>query len=184
MHLFIFEGIASSGKSTLERLLAERFPGAKIVTEGETLMPLIDNRDPDVARKHLAGLLERFRSASSEVLIVDRFHLTHAFRTKSALADFAEIEAELQRIGGVHLVLLTIDPAQIRARIEETVLRRGDAWKKGAQGSLDEKAAYYADQQERLKGFLRETALPSIEIDTTGKDWEAYAERLSGIMSP
>jgi hypothetical protein len=36
----------------------------------------------------------------------------------------------------------------------------------------------------RLKGSLHETMLPSIEIDTTGKDWEAYAERILGIAGP
>ncbi|GEM_PF-4815264 len=50
-NILIFEGIASSGKTTLEKLMIERLPGAVLVSENDTLMPVIDNRDGKRASK-------------------------------------------------------------------------------------------------------------------------------------
>src|SRR5262245_52895276 len=126
-------------KTTLERMLAKAYPDAEIVTEGTTLMPLINNRDPIVARDHLTSVTAAWRSEGPRLRIVDRFHLTHAFRTGASLHDFSTIEDGLHAFGDMLLVLLVVDPARIKSRIEETAARRSDAWKKGAQGSLDEK---------------------------------------------
>ncbi|MBP7075287.1 MAG: hypothetical protein KBA81_07895 [Rhabdochlamydiaceae bacterium] len=172
MKLIIFEGIASSGKTTLERLLADKLPNSKIVTEGDTLMPLIENRDQVAAIDYLRKLITVFKKETADYLIIDRFHLTHAFRSHASLKEFSSIEESLRELGETLLVLLTIDTDSIKARIEETMSYRRDQWKKGAQGTLEEKAIYYAEQQEQLKRFQQVTTLPSIIIDTTNKDWE------------
>jgi len=178
MQIIIFEGIASSGKTTLEKLLFEKLPKAKIVNENITLMKLIDNQDKDVALGHLKNLLLELRDEKVENLIIDRFHLTHAFRTRSTLKVFSEIEDELLSIGGVHLILLTIDEAKVRERIEETMERRKDKWKKGAKGSIEERVAYYTDQQKKLLDLVGETSLPALTIDTTDKEWERYINQI------
>ena len=115
MKLIIFEGIASSGKTTLERMLVDRLPNSKIVTEGDTLMPLIENRDPAVAIDHLRKLLVEFQKETAEYLIIDRFHLTHAFRAHTSLKEFSVIEDGLCELGEVLIVLLTIDADSIKA---------------------------------------------------------------------
>lgn len=175
-NILIFEGIASSGKSTLEKLLAKRLPNSIIFSEGDTLMPMIENRDVDLAKEHLQSLLKTIRESPAQNVIVDRFHFTHAFRTQTELKEFADIESELQKLGNVAVIFLTIRPDQIKARIEETAQFREGAWKKGKQGSIDEKAEYYKTQQEILKTFVASSHLPTIVLDTTDKDWEAYAE--------
>lgn len=176
--IILFEGIASSGKTTLEKLLANEKKNSKILSEGETLMPIIDNKTEDVARTHLQKQIEAITNASEEYVIVDRFHLTHAFRTQSQLATFSEIESQLQEAGSVLLVLLTINPERIRERIEETIERRKDGWKKGAQGTIDEKVAYYQKQQEILKTLLSESHLPTMVMNTTKKEWEVYVREI------
>lgn len=176
--IFLFEGIASSGKTTLEKLLAARLKDVEIVTEGQTLMPIIDNKDGVAARVYLEEQLKTIAESDAENVIVDRFHLTHAFRTSSSLESFSDIEMQLQRLGKVLLVFLTIDPAHIRERIEETLLLRKDGWKKGAQGSLDEKSVYYTKQQEMLRSLVSQSHLPSITIDTTEKVWNEYIEEI------
>lgn len=181
--IIVFEGIASSGKTTLERTVAERLPDSEIVTEGVTLMPAIDNTDVAAAKRHLEGVLDSIRRSPARNVILDRFHLTHAFRTGSAVGEFSAIEDGLRDIGGTTVVLLTIDPEAIPARIEETVALRGGGWKKGKQGTAEEKIAYYRRQQETLEDLASSSRLPVLRIDTTAKDWEAYADSIVGRVS-
>lgn len=176
MNILLFEGIASSGKTTIERVLANALPDSVLITEGDTLMPLIDNRDPQLAVEHVRQLLERFREVRAPYLLIDRLHFTHAFRTGADLTLFSEVEDELQKLGSVLVVLLTMHPSAIKERIQETILRRGDGWKKGAEGSIDEKVAYYTEQQKTLTSLVSVSRLPTITIDTTQKTWDDYAK--------
>lgn len=174
--IVVFEGIASSGKTTLEKILAERLGNATILSEEKSLMPIIDNEDKNIALQHLEVLLREVKERRNESFIIDRFHLTHAFRTGSRLGDFSEVENELANEGRVLMILLTIDPEHIKERIEEAALFRKDKWKKGAQGSIEEKETYYRRQQEILKSLLLQSTLPSLTIDTTDKAWEKYTD--------
>lgn len=176
--ILIFEGIASSGKTMLEKLVAGRMPGSFLLGEDETLMPLIDNRNPETALSHLHGLVERLKSNPASVFIVDRFHLTHAFRTGTDLVEFGPIEDELCALGDVTMVFLQIDWAAIKGRICESMHRRQGAWKKGKQGSLEERTDYYTKQQDELLALLRKSELPRLIVDTTDKDWARYADEI------
>lgn len=182
MQIIIFEGIASSGKTTLESLLAKKLTPSEIFSENVTLMDLIDNRDKDTALQHLRNVLAEIKSRDVDWIIIDRFHFTHAFRTGSNLQAFSKIESELKKIGKVSIVLLAVDEDHIRERIEETVERRKGKWKKGAKGSLEEKTTYYTDQQKRLLEFAKQTDLPLLAINTTAKDWEKYAEKIASSI--
>lgn len=167
----LFEGIASSGKTTLERMLQERLDGSIIISEGQTLMPLIENKEPEKAIEHLNGVLDGIEKQTEKVFIVDRFHLTHAFRTGASLSSFSEIE---QRIGEKYkslVVLLKIDEEAISDRIKETVILRGSSWAKGKQGSHEEKDAYYKNQQSTLVELAKQSSLPVIVVNATDKDW-------------
>ncbi|MFA5798352.1 MAG: hypothetical protein WC892_02170 [Patescibacteria group bacterium] len=145
-------------------------------------MSLIDNRDPNLALKHLTGLLTQWRKETVGYLIVDRFHFTHAFRTRATLKDFSSIESLLQKLGQTLLVLLTIDDNNIKERIEATSKYRKGGWKKGAPGTTEEKAAYYTEQQERLKRFQQETTLSSLLLDTTDKNWPGCLTQIMNAL--
>lgn len=177
-NIIIFEGIASAGKTTLEKLVAESLPDSVVISEDTTLMPVVDNADKNVAMAHLEKQLKTIKDLSAQNVIVDRFHLTHAFRTQSDLKVFSGIEQELQGMGNTLVVLLTISPKHIKERIEETALRRKDGWKKGALGTLDEKVLYYKNQQEILLSLLPASRLRSVVIDTTKKVWKRYADMI------
>ncbi len=180
MQLIIFEGIASSGKTTIEKLLLSRLPNSSIVSEEDTLMPLIDNKDMIVAQRHLKSLIDSLQDESLEFLILDRFHFTHAFRTESSLAHFSDIESRLERLGDVLVVLLTIKEENIRERIEETMRYRKGGWNKGGQGAstINEKITYYTEQQNKLLSLQKESRLPCIVIDTSEKHWNEYVEQI------
>jgi len=186
--LVIFEGIASSGKTTLERLFVERVPGSVIIHEDETLAPLFDNRDVEIARQHLLGFFDRFSRETAPVLVIDRFHFSHAFRTHSALDNFQDIEERLLEEYCPIVFLLYMDEAAIAERIRKTTELRGDAWAKGKKGSLDERVAYYTDQQRMVMKFAEHSVLPIVRIDTTDEDWERcigqVLEAYSRILEP
>lgn len=177
MKLYIFEGIATTGKSTLERLLEQELSGAVMISEMETLMGLIENRSPEIARDHLLALLRSFGERHAGALIIDRFHLTHAFRTGAPLSFFQDIERGLGAFQPL-LVFLTLDPASIQGRIEEASRIRGDAWSKGKAGTIEEKTQYYTSQQHDLQGLFAKSTLPKLSIDTTEKRWDAYVEEI------
>lgn len=180
MNILIFEGIATSGKTTVEKRLLEKMADAKVIEETETLMPLIDNHDIGLARGHLNQLLDRIEGQNYQYVIFDRFHLTHAFRTKAEISDFADIEERLKSLGDVLVVLLMIDQRSIRSRIEETMEYRKGGWNQGSQGAttIEEKIDYYTRQQKTLRGLIAGSGLPHLEIDTTSKNWEAAVESI------
>jgi len=182
MKIILLEGIASSGKTTIERLLAEELPNSKVVTENVTLMDLIDNRDSEFAVNYLTKLLKQWYKETIDYLIVDRFHLTHAFRTHVALDDYSTIESELLSLGEPLLVLLTINENSIKERIEESIEYRKDNWKKGVQGTIDEKTDYYTNQQNILLKLQRRTELPTLVIDTTEKKWDEYLQQIKSFL--
>lgn len=169
--MIIFEGIASSGKTTLERMLQEKLEGSAIVSEGQTLMPLIENKEPRKAVGHLTAVLDEMEKQPTTVFIVDRFHLTHAFRTNASLSFFDGIEERITKAFKPLIVLLQMNEDVIRERIEETALLRGSSWQKGRQGSLEEKVEYYKNQQRILIELTKRSHLPVMIVNTTDKDW-------------
>ncbi len=175
MRMIILEGIAGAGKTTVRHLLLSQLVSSVAISENETLWPLIDNRDPEIANRFLEALLPVFRRQSAENVIVDRLHLTHAFRTHTSLEPFAHFEHALQAIADPLLVLLTVDPEQIKQRLEETMLFRKDTWNKGAQGTIEERVAYYQEQQTRLLQLRTESRLETLAINTTDKNWDRCA---------
>jgi thymidylate kinase len=176
--IILLEGIASSGKTTLEKLLVQRIEDSAVISEDETLMPVIENKDAVAAKAHLQKILKMILDHSAQNLIIDRFHFTHAFRTQSSFDAFLDIETELKKVGNVLVALLTIEPGRIRERIEDTILHRKDKWKKGAQGSIEEKVTYYTKQQEVLLSFVSLSCLPTVTIDTTQKNWDVYVDEI------
>lgn len=177
MRMIIFEGIASSGKTTLARLLKQHLVNAESVSENDTLMTIFDNRDPYIALDHLQGVFDRDVKNKSHVVIIDRFHLTHAFRTVQKLDFFEHLEDRLAE-HGAFLVLLTIRPEKIEERIIETTEIRKDGWTRRKKGTIHERVEYYIHQQEQLRNAFLASKLPKIEIDTTDKEWKKYLSEI------
>lgn len=169
--MIIFEGIASSGKTTLERMLQQELEGSVIISEGQTLMPLIENKEPQKAVERLMAILDGVEKQSATVFLVDRFHLTHAFRTGASLSFFDGVEERTIKICRSLIMLLQMDEDVIFERIKETALLRGASWQKGKRGSLEEKVEYYKNQQRILIELAKQSRLPSMIVNTTDKDW-------------
>lgn len=178
--VLIFEGIASSGKTTLIDKLQQRLKGYKslvTLTERETLMPLIQNTDPDIARDFLSVLTGRIKNKRAEIVLVDRLLLTHAFRTNSDLIYFSEVERTL-RMMDARVIFLKIAAEQIGKRIERTGLYRGQSWRFGNNSSKINKNIYYMSQQQRLSVLANKLTLPVLAIDTTSCEWDSYVSAI------
>jgi len=177
--VLIFEGIAATGKTTLENSLISARPSEEVgfVSEAETLMPLIDNKNCDVAVAHLEKLLERIAGSPQDAVIIDRFHLTHAFRTNSSIDRFSKIESLLLNYD-TKMVLLVVDEKKLESRIKDADSRRGDAWGQGKKGSIEERVAYYSRQQKKLVRLAASSKLKVVTIDTTQQRWDDYTDQL------
>ncbi len=180
--IIIFEGMASSGKTTLVKMLQEGIQDSAVITEGETLMPIFEEKDPRVAAAHLMGVLQEARDVDSGTVIIDRLHFTQAFRTGSSLRAFRSIEDGLLGAGQPFLVLLTVRDEAILERIKETDEHRAGAWVKKKQGTYEERAEYYKAQQYVLRQCADESRLPVLVVDTTDKNWGACLSRIADFV--
>ncbi|MEI7512466.1 MAG: hypothetical protein WCK01_03335 [Candidatus Uhrbacteria bacterium] len=178
----IFEGIASSGKTTLEQMLQEKLSDSMIISEEMTLMLLINNIDPQEAVKHLSVVLDEIEEQPARAFIIDRFHLTHAFRTSVDLSSFDEIEKRIIDKYKPLIALLQIHEDAISSRIEEASVLRGASWVKGKQGSLEEKIVYYKNQQRELMKLIKQSNLPFVIIETSDKDWSRYIIEIQNAL--
>lgn len=184
----IFEGIASSGKTTLEKMLLEelaRRGSVAIIREEETLMPLFENRDPEKAVEHLWPFVDRIVSSPEDIVIVDRLFITHAFRTRSSLEIFRSLEDKLLAQRVCLTILLTLEESAIRGRIEETIVHRAGRWSPGGNGDFEERIQYYIGQQRTLQGLANDSHIPVVRLDTTDKDWPRLCkEILAAVAAP
>ena len=178
--LIIFEGIASSGKTTLINLVQNELKKkgtVRVISEEETLMPLIDNTATDIAATFLHDFLKKLSQYNEDTIIIDRFHFTHAFRTNSDISDFDFIEDTIARYTD-HVILLTINDDVIKQRIDKAAQLRGGSWKKGKQGTIEEKAEYYKNQQTKLVEMSHKSRLWVYMLDTKNMDWPKLAAKI------
>lgn len=180
--LIIFEGIASSGKTTLikemKNKLDENF-SVEVVGEDETLMPFIDNKSKEVALEFIKKFLDsRIKNLKASVIIIDRLHLTHAFRTKSSITYFRNVEDYLLKHYQTYVILLKIAENKIQSRIEHANFIRGERWEKGKAGTMEEKIDYYKTQQGYLLEISKESQLKLMQIDTTSMNWVEIADSI------
>lgn len=184
-HLIIFEGIATSGKSTLCNLLANllnKKSRAMSITDERTLMPIFENKDVGVATDHLIRELAAMTKLEAEYIVLERTHLTHVFRTKTALREFAQVESFIIEHFEPRIILLTVHPSVIQARITHADEQRGDSWSQKKSGSIAERAQYYTDQQNILRTALHESKIISHEVDTTEKNWGAALSEITNWL--
>ena len=181
--IIILEGIATSGKTTLKEKLALYFidTGHKteIVSEDETLMPILHNTEKIASLKLLNEVLKKTLETEADIIIFDRLYFTHLFRTKSSLADFSSIENLLSQHQSL-TVLLTIEKTAIKERIFKAMQHRDTEWTEFVKkkGTDDEIVKYYQDQQDKLLELTKESKLPSLILDMTDNDYDGAMRKI------
>ena len=144
-----------------------------VVTEDETLMPIIHNTEKTVALKLLDNVIKNSLASDNEVIIFDRLYFTHIFRTHSNVYDFSAI-IDLLSKHQTMIVLLTVEKTSVGNRIFKAMQHRDSSWVEFVKkkGTDEEIAKYYIDQQDKLIELAKESDLSVIVLDMTSGDYE------------
>lgn len=180
----ILEGIATSGKTTLLKLLKDKLSSGYVVetfSEEITLMPLVENKFPKIALSHLRKLVSKFLKSKAQFIITDRFHFTQIFRTGNHDKYFKDLERYLLKNFNILVVLLLVNENMIKKNITDSLKIR-KTWAKGKKGTISEKTTYYKDQQRKLKEIATQSELPVLKINTTDKNWNSYLSKILKII--
>lgn len=138
--IIIIEGVAGSGKDTVQRLLKERFKDKTLYdySEGELLFTWKLARVKGIANLRL-NLLDSFTDFMAEVLkqeaesifLLNRFHLSnymaHISKDKNLEPQYQKIVKKLRKLP-VHIFLLQLSAEEIDRRSSHT--ERPHSWKK------------------------------------------------------
>lgn len=186
MQILLLEGIPTSGKTTISQKIAKLLENHKvqIIDENTIWMPLISNQNPQTALDFLLKIIQT-KIPETDFLIIDRLHLTHAFKTNSDLEFFDLVENWLVE-NNTKLVILTIDKNEIYQRIEQSFGHRDTSWQEyvGKKGSVAEIKNYYQNQQEILLQTANISKLNYLKIDTTNSDFDRIAAEIVNFWAP
>ncbi len=182
--IFIFEGIASSGKTSTEiefcNILAKKGLGFSLIKENQTLMPILDNKKPQIAVEFLEKVLDAvLADAGNKILIFDRLYFTHILRTGSSIREFKKIENRIKEYDPLVVFLKIPTPVMI-GRLEWAMANRDDEWRNyvAKKGTKSEIFEYYAKQQGELWKLVDSSNLPTAVYDTAGLDFGNIARKL------
>ena len=183
MKVLIFEGIATSGKSTVVSELEKTLVGLNTVVLGEdgTHLPIIQK----ISDKHIEffeSLISNIIDTRPEILMFDRLYLTQAFRAKCGLDDYVVIE-EMLSYHSACTFFFKVDEDKISQRISEASKHRGANYFKSRGSTSEEIAKYYVDQQRSQLELLKQSKLPYRVIDTTGNNYGKVVEQIVGTIN-
>jgi len=106
--------------------------------------------------------------------VLERFHLNHR-SVYSNSAHIGEIEERLSSLG-CFCCLLTVSPQSIRERIqyrENSVIEKGN---------IDRVCDDWINDQEQFIALKRNSIVPTTLIDTSERNWDAYASDIMNLM--
>ena len=182
MKILILEGIATSGKTTIKKKLAEILNrkgfSFSVIEEDKTLMPLLDNFDRQVSLDLLKNVIGAALNEDRDFVIFDRLFFTHIFRTKSSIDDFGEIENLIR--DNALLIFLKIDEERIPERIANARRQRDPRWNEyvSKKGTVEEVNDYYINQQRILLALLDQTSLKFEIFDTSDMNFDEISKRI------
>ena len=183
MKIIILEGIPTSGKTSLikeiEKHLRKSKKSYKIVFEDETFMPMLENKNVEIANAFLSNLLENYSKLDIDILVLDRFHYSLAFRTQSDLVNFKIIDKILLKYN-TNVVLLKLPINVILERLKDSLKHRDSSWTEylDKKGDDSQKLKYYTNQQEQLFKLASQSNLTNLCISTENKNWKKYAQTI------
>lgn len=186
MKTLIFEGIATSGKSTITEYLMKslsRQMRIELATEEQTHIPIMSQRN-DLHTLFFEGLINTMTLKHPDLLIFDRLYITQAYRAKHTLAAYAAIEDALIPYSP-HTILLNVSEDTIAERIRVAAGHRASEWHdyvktKGA--TFEEIAHDYIDQQRGLLKLVEQSKLPYSNFDTTNHEYGTITDKILDII--
>lgn len=115
MKTLIFEGIVTSGKSTVTGYLVKSLEDEmtiELATEEQTHEPIMNQRS-QLNTIFFKNLINKLTLKHPDLLIFDRLYITQAYRAKSDVTEYSTIEDALLPYSP-HTVILKIDVLLLR----------------------------------------------------------------------
>ena len=197
----ILEGYSNAGKTSLLRALKKFQAGdeqaeSSVVVLGEHYSQVLQNVRGQLVRlsreQHLELLSDRVdmlkklndwakhlgpshRKSRGLFFVLERFHLSHrASFPDHDDAAIAKIEQRLAELGA-RCVLLTISPAVVEERIKS---RNPSEWEEKSSQEVEEACKNLLETQDALRFHSRRSIVPTREINTDDRNWDAYARMI------
>ena len=184
---FILEGITGSGKSSTLAALAERRDFQIMLGRGEIFSEEVtfgdfmqeSREDPySIVRLEttLAKIEHEARRDTRYVYVLERFHFSYnTFAHEWSIYHSIEKRLNVLNCG---VILLTIPEEQVLARSLDRADMVGTDWVEQMVaffGSYEAAVTGIVESSRRRRDDVRSSILPSVEIDTSSSDWNAYA---------
>jgi thymidylate kinase len=183
MKIIILEGTSTGGKTTLAHLIDQKLQKTSkksfIIDENQTLIPILNNNDPQTAMDHLINIIKTSASKNVDYLIFDRLHLTPAAITNSSIKTFAEVENLLAQYQPL-LISINIDEDKLVARIYEALKHRGPSWAAHVDkyGKKEDVTKHYLGAQRKVIKLFEDSKLPKLAINATNNNYEEIADEI------
>ncbi|MCA9386005.1 hypothetical protein KC717_05145 [Candidatus Dojkabacteria bacterium] len=197
-NLYIFEGITTSGKTSivasLEGLIRRAGDSVKIVSEDETFLPVFTEKEVDNLGRHAYRVLEKLISISQRgvnSILVERFLLSYSYKSRTSIGNFQQLELLLLQHFNPMYVLLKLEEGKIWQSIQGAFEHRGGDWSGKApginsweeyilsKGSIGEIVEYYSEQQNNFMHNGGKSLIPLCIIDANSKDYKMLAQDIA-----
>lgn len=182
LKVFIFEGIATSGKSTVINAIVKALPKeikTRVYTEAFTHLPIIDKTD-ELCTDFFMRLVAEAMEGDNDVVFFDRLYLTQANRAGVSLDRYLDLEMMLYA-NQAETILLKVDETEIPERITQAMAHRDPDWAKyvATKGkTTEQRAGYYISQQRNLLSLLAQSRLPQEIFDVTAQKYARIIEAI------
>ncbi|NBD24578.1 hypothetical protein [Paenibacillus glycinis] len=201
----ILEGYSHAGKTSVLKALKllhaqEKSAERSVVVLSEHYSQVLNNVRGELRRlhrdDHLRLLQERVsmlrqlsdwadylgpdasRASRGLFFILERFHLNHrAAYPDEPPREIESLESDLLRLGA-NCVLLTVSSERIAQRMQS---RTPEEWKNKTEEEIGRSADEFRQTQSELRKQARLSIVPTLEINTDAKDWNAYANQIMAL---
>lgn len=192
----ILEGVTGAGKSQTLRALRAHPNFSQLLRQGEVfeeeetfgefMAEVADTPPPStVPYRRLAQVMNQLQTQRAQHpqqygYVLERFHLSY-YALAPHWPTYAAIDGQLHSLNCL-VVFLHMPAAYFDRRSIDRVDRVDTDWTLGMiahYGSRAHLQTALQDSQARRREGLELSQLPRLEIDTTGMDWAAYADRIA-----
>lgn len=183
MKIIILEGTSTGGKTTLAKLISKKLgqlgKTVLVISEDQTLIPILQNKDPRKAVSHLLDVVKSSLSKDVDYLIFDRLHLTPIAITNSDIKTFSEIE-ELLLSHETMLVSINIAEDKLLDRVYKALEHRGPSWAAHVEGhgTKEDVKKHYIVAQKKVISHFNQSSLRKISIDATNNNYEQISTQI------
>ena len=188
MSILIFEGIATSGKSTIINELAKDLSAkmtVMVAEETETHIPVMEKRNESHIGFYI-DLINGYLNKRADVVIFDRLYLTQAFRANIGLKEYEQVEKLLLPHSSL-TIFLKVDEDSIAERVSKATEHRDSKWGeyvKTRGESVEEIAKYYIEQQRCQLQLLNKSIIPHTIFNTTNHDYAHIKNEIIKKLKP